>query len=135
MSVVNYLLAYAMNCLAYIRFHKLYVLSRTLLVTQTNIRSLGTIVLTEHVTELRLQGGEPPQPSAFRRFAPNGPSTYPFATYFQWMKAAFGLALSILLILFNGWQSFVPPFSAGDFVSSYISVMNTSGLFYHHTNT
>jgi len=47
---------------------------------------------------------------------------YPYKSRGQWLKAVWGFTATSLLALFNGWQSFTRPFSAADFVASYISV-------------
>ncbi|CAG8959036.1 hypothetical protein HYFRA_00012197 [Hymenoscyphus fraxineus] len=48
--------------------------------------------------------------------------TYPYMSRGQWAKAAYGSIGCSLLVIFNGWQSFVTPFSAPDFVAAYISI-------------
>src|SRR2546430_17122901 len=45
---------------------------------------------------------------------------YPYKSHLQWLRAAFGLSSCLLLILFNGWRSFLPPFSHADFIASYL---------------
>lgn len=49
-------------------------------------------------------------------------SGYPYRTHFQVFRAWYGFVFCVLLILFNGWRSFVHPFGPGDFVASYISI-------------
>ncbi|MCJ1468528.1 hypothetical protein MMC07_007157 [Pseudocyphellaria aurata] len=47
---------------------------------------------------------------------------YPYKSHLQWLRAAYALCGCILLLLFNGWRSFLRPFSAPDFIASYISL-------------
>src|SRR5213595_803659 len=49
-------------------------------------------------------------------------SDYPYKSHLQWLRAAYGLSGCLLLMLFNGWRSFLPPFSHADFISSYLSI-------------
>ncbi|XTI92660.1 amino acid permease-domain-containing protein [Cenococcum geophilum] len=48
--------------------------------------------------------------------------TFPYMSRGQWFKALYGFIGCSLLAVFNGWQSFVGPFSRSDFVASYISL-------------
>jgi amino acid permease len=48
---------------------------------------------------------------------------YPYRTSGQLFRAVYGVGFCFLLILFNGWQSFLTPFSSNDFIASYISVV------------
>lgn len=50
---------------------------------------------------------------------------YPYKSWGQPLKAYVGLGGCSLLVIFNGWRSFVSPFSGADFVASYISVRTT----------
>lgn len=45
---------------------------------------------------------------------------YPYRTSGQLFRAVYGFAFCVLLILFNGWQSFLHPFAVEDFIVSYI---------------
>ena len=47
---------------------------------------------------------------------------YPYRTHGQLARAYYGLAFCILLIVFNNWRAFVPPFNTPDFIASYIGV-------------
>jgi hypothetical protein len=47
---------------------------------------------------------------------------YPYRSHGQVFRAVYGLAFSIFLIFFTGWQSFAKPFDRNEFVASYISV-------------
>ncbi|KAI0413833.1 amino acid permease-domain-containing protein [Xylaria grammica] len=47
---------------------------------------------------------------------------YPYRSHGQWLRAAYALFGCSVLILFNGWRTFSPPFSAGDFVACYIGI-------------
>ncbi|KAI9893089.1 MAG: hypothetical protein M1814_000636 [Vezdaea aestivalis] len=49
--------------------------------------------------------------------------TYPYKSHFQYLRALYGLIACGLLAIFNGWRSFLNPFSAADFIASYISVV------------
>lgn len=46
---------------------------------------------------------------------------YPYKSHIQWLRAAYGLCACCLLLFFNGWRSFLRPFSAADFIASYVS--------------
>lgn len=47
---------------------------------------------------------------------------YPYRTCGQLMRAYYGFAFCILLILFSGWKSFVTPFNQAEFIASYLGV-------------
>lgn len=47
---------------------------------------------------------------------------YPYRSSAQLFRAYYGFIFCVLLILFNNWRSFYPPFSAPDFIASYIGV-------------
>ncbi len=47
---------------------------------------------------------------------------YPWKTHGQWLRAAYGLTMCCLMIIFQDWQSLVSPVSVQSFVASYISV-------------
>jgi yeast amino acid transporter len=49
-------------------------------------------------------------------------STYPYKSHLQWVRAAYCVVGFFLLVLFNGWRSFLYPFSPPDFIASYISI-------------
>jgi amino acid transporter len=49
-------------------------------------------------------------------------SQYPYKSHGQWLRASYALSATLILAFFNGWRSFIPPFSGNDFVASYISV-------------
>jgi amino acid transporter len=49
-------------------------------------------------------------------------SDYPYRSHLQWARAAYGLLGCSLLLLFNGWRSFLHPFSTADFLASYFNV-------------
>ncbi|KAI0811954.1 amino acid permease-domain-containing protein [Xylaria sp. FL0064] len=48
---------------------------------------------------------------------------YPYRSHGQWLRAVYGLFGCSVLVLFNGWRTFSPPFSAGDFVACYIGII------------
>ncbi|OCK99929.1 uncharacterized protein K441DRAFT_652205 [Cenococcum geophilum 1.58] len=48
---------------------------------------------------------------------------YPYRSHGQVFRAIYGLAFSIFLIFFTGWQSFAKPFNRDAFVASYISII------------
>lgn len=47
---------------------------------------------------------------------------YPYRTSGQLFRAVYGLLFCILLLIFNGWTTFLVPFQVKDFIASYISV-------------
>ncbi|KAI9684416.1 MAG: hypothetical protein M1829_002226 [Trizodia sp. TS-e1964] len=46
--------------------------------------------------------------------------SYPFRSKFQPFTAIFGLSACSLLVIFNGWASFLSPFTAADFIGAYL---------------
>lgn len=53
--------------------------------------------------------------------------SFPYRSHLQWLRALYALVFSVLLIIFKGWKSFVPPFDPQDFIASYIAVSGSSG--------
>lgn len=49
-------------------------------------------------------------------------SDYPYKSHGQWLRATYALAGCILLVIFNGWRSFLNPFSHADFLAAYMAV-------------
>ena len=49
-------------------------------------------------------------------------SDYPYKTHLQSARAAYGLLGCFLVLLFNGWKSFLSPFSSPDFFASYTNI-------------
>jgi hypothetical protein len=47
---------------------------------------------------------------------------YPYKSHGQYLRAWYGMCGCFLIVLFNGWQSFVSPMSIDDFLASYINV-------------
>ncbi|KAK3324465.1 amino acid permease-domain-containing protein [Cercophora scortea] len=48
---------------------------------------------------------------------------YPYHSHLQWMRALYGMVFCILMIIFQGWRTLVPPISVEDFVASYVSIL------------
>jgi amino acid transporter len=53
-------------------------------------------------------------------------SVYPYKSHGQYIRAFYGLTGCALFVAFNGWRSFVPPFTPPDFLASYINVSSLS---------
>ncbi|KAI3317991.1 amino acid permease-domain-containing protein [Xylariaceae sp. AK1471] len=53
---------------------------------------------------------------------------YPYRSRGQWLRAVYALFGCSVLILFNGWRTFSPPFSAGDFVACYVGIILLGAL-------
>lgn len=52
---------------------------------------------------------------------------YPYKSHAQWLKAGYGMVACIILLLFNGVDTFLTtPFDARTFIASYISVCCSS---------
>ncbi|PSN68423.1 hypothetical protein BS50DRAFT_492788 [Corynespora cassiicola Philippines] len=85
-AVVSELICYSVICLSYIAFYH-------------RIK----VAADDHTLENR---------SAFNR----DDKQYPYRTHGQLFRAYYGLIFCILLIIFNNWRAFVPPFSTPDFV-------------------
>jgi len=97
-SVVSMLIVYALICVSYLRFYVCIDKATT-----GQIQSLN-------YTAQDLQ--------AYNRHNRH----YPFKSRGQWLKACYGILGCALLAFFNGWRSFVTPFSSADFIASYISI-------------
>ncbi|KAH7372116.1 amino acid permease/ SLC12A domain-containing protein [Cadophora sp. MPI-SDFR-AT-0126] len=96
-SVVSMLIVYAIICLTYVQFNQcISEAANSTLATSSNIN-----------------------PQAYNR---KNKLIYPYKSRGQWLKAVYGFFGCTLLIIFNGWQSFVPPFSPSEFVASYVSI-------------
>lgn len=95
-SSSSMLIVYSMVCLAFLSFK-----SRTV----DGNESDGVIVQTSEGPTLNRNA-----------------SDYPYKTHLQSVRAAYGLLGCFLILLFNGWKSFLSPFSAPDFFASYTNV-------------
>jgi amino acid transporter len=91
-AVISELICYTMICLSYTQFYH-------------KIKSAAG----DHTLENR---------SAFNR----DDKQYPYRTHGQLFRAWYGFFFCALLIIFNNWRAFVPPFSSPDFLASYIGV-------------
>ncbi|KAF2744533.1 hypothetical protein M011DRAFT_470381 [Sporormia fimetaria CBS 119925] len=91
-AVVSELIAYAVICLSYIQFYH-------------RIK----VAADDHTLENR---------HAFNRDDPQ----YPYRTRGQLFRAYYGFLFCLLLIVFNNWRAFVPPFSTHDFIASYVGI-------------
>ncbi|TVY22638.1 putative lysine/arginine permease [Lachnellula hyalina] len=97
-SVVSMMIVYAIICVTYLRFYICIEKAAT-----------GQIQSLNHTAQ---------DLSAYNRQNRH----YPYKSRGQWLKACYGILGCCLLAFFNGWRSFVTPFSAADFVASYISI-------------
>jgi amino acid transporter len=50
-------------------------------------------------------------------------SDYPYKSHGQWARAAYAIAGCVLLATFNGWRSFLSPFSHADFLAAYMAIL------------
>jgi amino acid transporter len=50
-------------------------------------------------------------------------SQYPYKSHGQWLRAYYALFGCIVLILFNGWRTFVTPMNVEDFFACYIAII------------
>jgi amino acid transporter len=99
-AVVSNLLVYSVNCVAYLKFYK-----------QINAAARGDLDEELNLTqEMR---------TYYNRSAPR----YPYKTHLQWLRAAYALTGCLLFLIFQGWRTFLTPFSAKDFVASYIPIV------------
>lgn len=62
-----------------------------------------------------------PEPNAQAYSRKKTTRTYPYRSNWQPLRACYALFGCTMMIVFNGWRS-ISPFSAPDFVASYISV-------------
>ncbi|KAK4184813.1 amino acid permease-domain-containing protein [Podospora australis] len=95
------LIVYALNCLAYLNFYK-------------EIKAIAA----GNIDRICAQIIMPDDRIHWDRNA----TRYPWKTHGQWLRAVFGGFFCSLLILFYGWHTFLPPFSTGDFVATYINI-------------
>ncbi|PVH70514.1 hypothetical protein DL98DRAFT_436927, partial [Cadophora sp. DSE1049] len=98
-SVVSMLIVYAVICLTYLQFYRCI----------NEAANNGDAFFTNIGIN----------PQAYNR---ENKLVYPYKSRGQWLKAVYGLTGCTLLAIFNGWQSFVPPFSPSEFVASYVSI-------------
>ncbi|CAG8953760.1 hypothetical protein HYFRA_00006651 [Hymenoscyphus fraxineus] len=49
-------------------------------------------------------------------------SDYPYRSHFQGLRSVYALFGCCLFIIFNGWRSFLNPFSTADFLAAYMSI-------------
>lgn len=56
------------------------------------------------------------------QFLNRNASDYPYKSHGQWLRAAYAFTGCTLLVLFNGWRSFLNPFSDADFLAAYLAV-------------
>ncbi|KAK0715434.1 amino acid permease-domain-containing protein [Lasiosphaeris hirsuta] len=96
------LIVYALNCYTFLLF----------------FNELEHVVAGERDTELHITGS----PELRNQYRRSHNRRYPYHSHGQWLRALYGLVFSVLMIFFQGWRSVVPPFSASDFVASYISI-------------
>ncbi|KAK0636733.1 amino acid permease-domain-containing protein [Bombardia bombarda] len=95
------LIVYATNCLTFLLFFR-----------ETRMVAAGEKDEALNITpEIRCQ------------YDRNYQQQYPYRSHLQWLRAGYALVFCILMILFQGWRTFVPPFSSADFVASYISIV------------
>jgi yeast amino acid transporter len=50
---------------------------------------------------------------------------YPYKSHGQYIRACYALFGCTVLVLFNGWRTFVPPMSVNDFIACYIAVRSS----------
>ncbi|KAH8671349.1 amino acid permease-domain-containing protein [Xylariales sp. PMI_506] len=48
---------------------------------------------------------------------------YPYKSHGQYIRACYALFGCTVLVLFNGWRTFVPPMSVNDFIACYIALL------------
>jgi len=100
-SAVSMLIVYIAVCASYLQFYKIIGLA------SGGNGPNGP----EDVIEMRYRG-------AYNRDGPR----FPYRAHLQWARACYGLFGCSLMALFNGWRTFVSPFSPADFVAAYISI-------------
>ncbi|KAF2253623.1 hypothetical protein BU26DRAFT_410135, partial [Trematosphaeria pertusa] len=98
-AVAANLIIFAVNCIAYLQFYR-----------QVNAAATGKLDEDLNLTP------------EMRNFYKRASRQYPYRSHLQWIRAAYACTGCILLALFNGWRTFVSPFSAKDFVASYIAI-------------
>ncbi|KAK3983867.1 amino acid permease-domain-containing protein [Cladorrhinum sp. PSN332] len=47
---------------------------------------------------------------------------YPYRSHLQWLRALYALVMCVLLLMFQGWRSFVSPMDKEGFVAAYIAI-------------
>jgi amino acid transporter len=54
---------------------------------------------------------------------------YPYKSHAQWLKAGYGMVACIIMLIFNGVDSFMTtPFDVRTFIASYISVCHVARI-------
>ncbi|KAK4445450.1 amino acid permease-domain-containing protein [Podospora aff. communis PSN243] len=99
-AATSTLIVYAVNCVAFLKF----------------FREINSAACGERDEELDIQ---PEMRNRYRRSA----KRYPYRSHLQWIRALYGLVFCILMIIFQGWRTLIPPATINDFVASYISVL------------
>ncbi|KAF2463996.1 uncharacterized protein BDR25DRAFT_272286 [Lindgomyces ingoldianus] len=99
-TVVANLIIYAVNCVAYLNFYR-----------EVNSAARGDLD-----EDLNLS---PEMRAHYKRSA----RQYPYRSHLQWIRAAYAFVGCVLMIIFQGWRTFIPPMSKKDFVAAYIAVV------------
>jgi len=97
-SVVSNLIFHCLICVAYLRFYK----------------------CVECAARGQDQRIDPNQD--LRVYDRGDDRFYPYRSHGQYLRAWYGMCGCFLIVLFNGWSSFVSPMSIDDFLASYINI-------------
>jgi len=100
LSSVLHLIMYAVNCIAYINFYR-----------QTSAAARGELDEKLNLT------------SEMRALYDRRAKLYPYRSHLQWIRAIYAFTGCVLMVLFQGWRTFIPPMSNEDFVASYIGII------------
>lgn len=103
---------YVAICASYLKFFSLYISpSPRCILPMLNISRLNNVKLHGIISAS--------DAACYDRNHPR----YPYKSHGQWLKASYGMAACIIILLFNGVFSFlVTPFDYQDFLVAYISV-------------
>lgn len=98
-AVTATLIVYAMNCCAYWNFYR-----------KVNAAARGQLDDFDLDQERR-------------DFYKRSGAQYPYRTHLQWIRAVYAFFGCTLMLIFQGWRTFLSPMSRDDFVASYIAVV------------
>lgn len=119
-AVTSMLIVYALICASYLRFYFWLVFHNG---SCRGRRLTGNLFFfslcsIKHAADRNYYRTSLETPEAYNR----NNFRYPYRSHVQSLRAYYGLIACSIIVLFNGWQSFMSPISASDLLASYFSV-------------
>jgi amino acid transporter len=99
-AVTAGLIVYAVNCLAYLNFYR-----------QVNAAARGDLDDDLNLTQ------------ETRTFYKRAARQYPYRSHLQWIRAVYAFVGCTLMIIFQGWHTFLSPMKTAEFVAIYIGII------------